>query len=541
MWYRNAVVYSLDVETFMDADGDGVGDFRGLIDRIDHFETLGITSVWLQPFFPSPNRDDGYDVTDYYGVDPRLGTLGDFAEFSHQLGQRGIRLILDLVVNHTSDQHPWFRQACGDPNSPYRQFYVWSEDRPADADSGMVFPGQQRSTWSWNEQAGAWYFHRFYPHQPDLNIANPAVREEILRIMGYWLRLGISGFRVDAAPFLIELTNVPPEQGSALYSFLGEMRDFVSWRATDAILLAEANVAADKVAEYFGDGRRMNVLFNFLVNQPLFLALAREDAAPLAEALHTLPDPGKTGAWANFLRTHDELDLGRLSDEERTAVFAAFGPMPTMQLYGRGIRRRLATMFDGDLRRQAMANSLLFSLPGLQVIRYGDEIGMGDDLSLDARDAVRTPMQWADEVNGGFSTAPPDRLIRPVIRGGRHGYEEVNVRGQLHDPSSPLNTLSHLIRMRRSCPEIGLGPCELLPTDQPAVIAQRYRWKGRSLLTVHNLARAGCVARLDATPLDGTHAVELVGDRSYETRDGPEIELSPYGYRWFRLDAGERG
>lgn len=370
MWYKNAVVYSLDVETFMDADGDGVGDFRGLIDRIDHFETLGITCVWLQPFFPSPNRDDGYDVADYYAVDPRLGTLGDFAEFAHQMHQRGIRLIIDLVVNHTSDQHPWFQHACRDPSSRFRDFYVWSKDKPLNADSGMVFPGQQQSTWTWNEQAGAWYFHRFYAHQPDLNIANPAVRDEILRIMGYWLHLGISGFRVDAAPFLIELPAPLHEQGEALYSFLVDMREFVSWRATDAILLAEANVGADKVAHYFGGGQRMNVLFNFLVNQPLFLALARQEAGPLIEALDNLPSPGRAGAWANFLRTHDELDLGRLSEQQREEVFAAFGPDPDMQVFGRGIRRRLATMFGGDLRREAMANSLLFSLPGLQVIRY---------------------------------------------------------------------------------------------------------------------------------------------------------------------------
>ncbi|CAA7616901.1 alpha-amylase family protein [Magnetospirillum sp. UT-4] len=538
MWYKNAVVYSLDVETFMDADGDGTGDFRGLIDRIDHFETLGVTCIWLQPFFPSPNRDDGYDITDYYGVDPRLGNLGDFAEFAHQLGQRGIRLILDLVVNHTSDRHPWFLQACADAGSPYRDYYVWSRDEPAGADTGMVFPGQQERTWTWNEQAGAWYFHRFYAQQPDLNIANPAVRDEILRIMGFWLRLGISGFRVDAAPFLIELAGAPAEQGRALYSFLADMRQFVSWRAADAVLLAEANVAADSIEQYFGAGHRMNVLFNFLVNQALFLALARREAAPLAAALDGLPGPGPTGAWANFLRTHDELDLGRLAAEEREQVFAAFGPDPDMQIYGRGIRRRLATMMDGDPGRQAMAFSLMFTLPGLQVIRYGDEIGMGDDLSLEAREAVRTPMQWSDAANGGFSRAPADGLIRPVIASGRYGCSRVNVRGQLHDPDSLLNIVSRLIRMRRSCPEIGLGECRVVTADRPGIFALRFHWRDRDLLAVHNLAAEACEAELDMDPFGDGQAVELIGAPPSRPLAGRTVPLGPYGYRWFRVETG---
>lgn len=546
MWYKHAVIYNLDVETFVDSNGDGVGDFPGLTERIGHLENLGITCVWLQPFFPSPNRDDGYDVTDYYAVDPRLGTLGDFAEFSHKLKERGIRLMLDLVVNHTSDQHPWFVEACRDPESPYRDFYIWSKEKPADADEGMVFPGVQETTWTWNEQAGAYYYHRFFSHQPDLNISNPAVRQEILRIMGFWLMLGVSGFRVDAAPFMIEMTEGGNdgkggnEQDRALYEFLGEMHRFLSWRTGDGIMLAEANVAPDEIGRYFGEGDRMHMLFNFLVNQPMFLAFARQEAAPLAEAIRNLPPIPREGQWAQFLRGHDELDLGRLSDEERGEVFAAFGPDPCMQVYGRGIRRRLAPMFGNDGRRIAMAHSLMFSLPGTQVIRYGDEIGMGDDLSLEERAAVRTPMQWSDEKNGGFSRAAPDRLIKPVIDDGEYGYHKVNVRSQMYDQDSLLNRMEAIIRARRSCQEIGWGGLELVGTDQPSVLAHCCRWRDQAVLMIHNLADRDCEVRLEGAGLKGRRLFDLIGDRKYGPA-GEAVELSAYGYRWFRVDRGDEG
>jgi maltose alpha-D-glucosyltransferase / alpha-amylase len=540
MWYKHAVIYNLDVETFMDSNGDGVGDFPGLMERIDHLENLGVTCVWLQPFFPSPNRDDGYDVMDYYAVDPRLGTLGDFAEFSHKLKERGIRLILDLVVNHTSDQHPWFVEACRSPDSPYRDFYIWSREKPADADEGMVFPGVQETTWTWNEEAGAYYYHRFFAHQPDLNIENPTVRQEILRIMGFWLMLGASGFRVDAAPFVIELTDPESRKEEALYDFLEEMHRFLSWRTGDGIMLAEANVAPDKIGEYFGDGDRMHMLFNFLVNQPMFLAFARRDAAPLLHALRTLPDVPREGQWAQFLRGHDELDLGRLSEGERQEVFAAFGPDPDMQIYGRGIRRRLAPMFGNDRRRIEMAHSLMFSLPGTQVIRYGDEIGMGDDLSLTERAAVRTPMQWTDEKNGGFSRAAPEKLIKPPIDDGKYGYRKVNVRSQMNDPDSLLNRMEGIIRIRRSCPEIGWGNLSLLETDQPSVFAHCCRWGERAVLMLHNLADRDCEVRLKEEDRKGHRLIDLTGDRKYAP-PGEAVELAAYGYRWFRIDRADEG
>jgi maltose alpha-D-glucosyltransferase/alpha-amylase len=534
MWFKNAIIYSLDVETFVDGDGDGVGDFKGLMERLDYLEGLGVTCLWLQPFFPTPNRDDGYDVMDYYGVDPRLGTLGELAELSHQLDQRGIRLMIDLVANHTSDQHPWFQEASRDPRSPYRDYYIWSEKKPENADEGMAFPGVQESTWTWNKAARAYYFHRFYKHQPDLNIANPEVRAEICRIMGYWAALGVSGFRVDAAPFLVELTGTKDAHQEPNYGFFREMRRYLSWRRGDAVLLGEANVPVDQVDRFFGDGDRLHLLFDFLVNQPLFLALARQEAAPLVHCLQRLPPIPETCQWAHFLRGHDELDLGRLTEQDRQAVFAAFGPDPDMQLYGRGIRRRLAPMFDGDLRRVEMAHSLIFSLPGTQVIRYGDEIGMGDDLSLKERNSVRTPMQWSPGESGGFSTARRADLIRPVIQSERYGPDRVNVQDQLSDPDSLLSRMQRLIALRRSCPEVGFGETVLVETDQPAVFAHLCRWRGHAVLALHNLSAEPRQARIDAGVLEGRPLVALAGDRVYPPSQ-QDFELDAFGYRWLRL------
>jgi maltose alpha-D-glucosyltransferase/alpha-amylase len=532
MWFKNAVIYNLDVETFQDSDGDGYGDFQGLIRRIPYLESLGVDCVWLQPFQPTPNRDDGYDITDYYAVDPRLGTLGDFADFAHELSQRGIRLILDLVVNHTSDQHPWFQAALQDPTSRWRDFYIWSKEEPADKHEGMVFPGVQETTWTYKEEVGAWYFHRFFDHQPDLNIANPAVRAEILRIMGFWLQLGVAGFRVDAAPFVIELTGRGQAQDAALHGFIQEMSRVLSWRRGDGVMLAEANVANDQVKDYVGDGDRMHMLFSFGVNQALFLSLARGRSAPLARALCDAPAMPVKAAWAQFLRGHDEIDLGRLSEAERQEVYAAFGPEKHMQIYDRGIRRRLAPMLGNDRRRIELAHSLLMALPGTQVIRYGDEIGMGDDLSLQERLAVRTPMQWSGAVNGGFSTAPADRLRLPVIAQGEFAYDKVNVEDQARREGSLLDRVQRLIRVRSACPEIGTGAARIIETDTPAVLAHLCQGQDQATLVLHNLASGDCTARLQGWA--GPGLVELAADRTYPPA-GATIELAGYGYRWFRV------
>ena len=414
LWYKNAIVYNLSVGTYMDANGDGVGDFQGLMRRLDYLHGLGVTAVWLMPFQPSPGRDDGYDISDYYGVNEAYGTLGDFVEFTHAAKQRGIRVLIDLVVNHTSDQHPWFQQARGDRNSPYREWYVWSDRKPADANKGMVFPGVQKSTWSYDREAKAWYFHRFYDFQPDLNTSNPEVQAEILKVMGFWIQLGVSGFRMDAVPFIISKKGPKVKRPVEQYDMLRALREFLQWRQGDAIILAEANVLPRTDMDYFGNaGDRMHMMFNFQANQTLFYALATADKRPLVKALNATRTRPQTAQWGMFLRNHDELDLGRLTQEQRQKVFEAFGPSQGMQLYDRGIRRRLAPMLNGDRRRLELAYSLMFTLPGTPVIRYGDELGMGDNLDLPERVAARTPMQWSTEPQAGFTKSK--QPIVPVI------------------------------------------------------------------------------------------------------------------------------
>lgn len=538
LWYKNAIVYCLDVETYMDSDGDGIGDFAGLTRRLNYLAGIGVTCLWLLPFYPSPNRDNGYDVMDYYNVDPRLGSLGDFVDFTRQARERGIRVIIDLVVNHTSDQHPWFQQARKDKTSKFRDYYVWSDHMPESAHEGVVFPGVQERIWTYDEQAQAYYLHRFYEHQPDLNITNSAVREEIAKIMGFWLELGVSGFRIDAAPFLIELKGIENAGIEDPHAYLKDMREFLSWRRGDAILLAEANVGRDKIPEYFGQGDRMHMLFNFMVNQHLFLALARQRADALKQSLSTLPGIPATAQWANFVRNHDELDLGRLTRQEQAEIARAFDLTDDMWLYNRGPRRRLPPMLDGDQRRIKLAYSLMFSLPGTPVLRYGEEIGMGDDLSLPERNSVRTAMQWSKEQNGGFSTANSDQLVRPVISGGEYGYERLNVADQQRDPESLLNWFERLTRTRKDCPEFGWGTWQLIETSQACALAHRCEWRGSVVIAVHNLSEHACTIKLDLSAYESRHLYDLLQDQQYEAVENGqhEVELESYGYRWFRVD-----
>jgi maltose alpha-D-glucosyltransferase/alpha-amylase len=536
LWYKDAVVYCLDVETFQDGNGDGLGDFVGARQRLDYLDGLGIDTLWLLPFYPTPNRDNGYDVTDYYGVDPRLGTLGDFVEFLRAARGRGIRVIVDLPVNHTSNEHPWFQEARSDPGSRFRDYYVWSEDRPPDSKEGVIFPGVQEETWTYDRAAKLYYFHRFYKHQPDLNISNPEVRAEIQRIMGFWLELGVSGFRLDAAPFLIELKGIDTDGDQDPYEYLREFRAFLSWRRGDAILLAEANVAPHKVGEYFGEGDKMHMLFHFMLNQHLFLALARARRDPLVKGLMLNPAIPDDCQWVVFLRNHDELDLGRLTDLQRGEVFEAFAPEDEMRLYERGIRRRLAPMLDNDPDRLKMATSLLLTLPGTPVLRYGQEIGMGDDLSLPERSAVRTVMQWTDERNGGFSTADPDQLPRPAISGGEYGYETLSVESQLRDPDSLLNWTREAIRARKESPEIGHGELRILETDVDAVFAHACVTPEGGVLAVHNVSAEAVEARVDASGIDGDRLVRILGPRSSRPLEPAlNVDLERYGYRWYRV------
>jgi maltose alpha-D-glucosyltransferase / alpha-amylase len=534
LWYKNAIIYSLDLETFMDQNGDGTGDFEGLCRRLDYLQALGVDTLWLAPFQPTPNKDNGYDISDYYGVDPRHGSSGSFVEFMHQAEKRGLKVIIDLVVNHTSDQHPWFQDARSSPTARHRHWYVWADKKPSDAHEGMVFPGVQEATWTYDRQARAWYYHRFFKHQPDLNMDNPEVRAEVRRIMGYWLQLGVAGFRVDAVPFILEQPAPGPAQPSERFEYLREMRRFLQWRRGDGVLLGEANVLPRESQKYFGqEGDGIHLMFNFYVNQHLFYALATADTQPLVDALHATQKLFPTSQWAQFLRNHDELDLGRLTEAQRQQVFARFGPEKSMQLYDRGIRRRLSPML-GNRAQTELAYSLLFALPGTPVLRYGDEIGLGDDLTLPEREAVRTPMHWSADPQAGFSQAT--QLVHPVIEQGPYAYRHVNVEDQRREPHSLLNWMTALIRLRKECPEIGCSPWQILQTGVRQVLALQYQGQGKSLVIVHNFDEKPQEVKLRLSPEKEALLQDLMAIKQSraDEQGRHHITLDAYGYRWFR-------
>jgi maltose alpha-D-glucosyltransferase/alpha-amylase len=540
LWYKTAVVYALDVHTFQDGNGDGVGDFPGAASRLGHLADLGVTCVWLLPFFPTPDRDNGYDIADYLGVDPRYGTLDDFEAFLRAAGERGIRVFLDLVVNHTSDQHPWFQAARRDPGSRFRGYYVWADTPPPpDPKTKPIFPGEEDSVWTHDERAGAYYFHRFRHFQPELHTGNPAVQAEIRRIMEFWLSFPIAGFRVDAASHMLEDKGLPgtaPKEGHGL---LKELHDLTAGRRPGAVLVGESDVPLSEAAAFFGDGDQLNLAFNFLLNNDIWLALADGKAEPVARCLKELPSIPDAGQWLTFLRNLDELDLERLSDEERERVYAAFAPQEEMRIFGRGIRRRLAPMLGGDRARLELAYSLLFTLPGTPVIVYGDEIGMGEDLSLDGRNSVRTPMQWDATANAGFSTARADELIRPVVTAGRFGKDKVNVAAQVADPGSLLEWVKGAIAAWRECPEFGLGDYQVLPTDTPGVLAHLCDHKGRRLVAVHNLGGAACEAEVDLGGHSAGELTRVFGAAEVAANGTYRFALGPHGYGWFRTAAGD--
>lgn len=536
-WYKNTIIYSLSIDSFLDGNGDGIGDFVGLMNRLDYLNGLGVGAVWLMPFHPSPRRDHGYDVADYYSVDPRYGSLGDFVEFTHGCRTRGMRVMMDLVLNHTSDQHPWFQAALADPDSKFRDYYIWSDEEPADAHEGMAFPGVQDSTWTYSPEAKAWYYHKFFEFQPDLNIANPQVQTELMKIIAFWLELGVSGFRMDAVPFLIAADGIRIKDAEPAYGLLRRIRELAQWRKGDAVFLAEANIPPEDSLKYFGeDGDRLHMMFNFPVNQTLFYALASADTRPLREMLEASKDLPPTAQWAHFLRNHDELDIGRLPDDQRQAVFDAFGPDKDMQLYGRGIRRRLAPMLGGDRRRLELAYSLMLTMPGTPVIRYGDEIGMGDDLSLPERDAARTPMQWSSARNGGFTSSTDP--VRPVIDDGPYGYRTINVAVQRADSGSLLNWTERMLRTRKELPELGQGSYAILPAPDH-VLAMCYTLEAKVSVFVHNLLDQRVEFRLPALaedcsdrPLVCIQTNEIIPRHA----DGwYHVVLQPSGYRWLRI------
>jgi maltose alpha-D-glucosyltransferase/alpha-amylase len=536
LWWKNAVIYCLDVELFADGNGDGCGDFPGLTGKVDYLAGLGVTCIWLMPFYPTPNKDNGYDISDFYGVDPRLGSLGDLVEFLRAARERGIRVIADLVVNHTSDQHPWFQSARADERSPFRDFYVWADEQP-EGPQGVVFPDAEDSNWDYDEVAGKWFLHRFYSHMPDLNIANPRVRDEINKIVGYWLELGLSGFRVDAAPFVIELAGTEAERGQDPHDFLVNLRAFLNRRRGDAILLAEANLPPEDQRRFFGDegGDEMHMLFNFVLNQHVFLALVRQDPAPIVEALRELPQVPEANQWANFIKNHDELTLDKLTEAEREEVFAALAPDPDMRSFGRGIRRRVPTMLEGDRDRMELLYSLLFTLPGSPVLLYGEEIGLGDDQRVSGRGAVRVAMQWSPGATAGFTTGEP---AVPLVTEGPFGPDRVNVATQRRDPESLLNWMERAVRTRKELPELGWGAWRVLEADQPSVLAHRCDWLGRGVLVLHNLGpdRVKVTVDLGDDVEAGRPMPDLLGNRHHDpATTGQPLTLSGFGYRWLRL------
>ncbi|GAA1725919.1 alpha-amylase family glycosyl hydrolase [Brachybacterium phenoliresistens] len=535
LWWRTAVIYCLDIETFQDSDGDGVGDIDGLADRIEYLASLGVTCLWLMPFQRTEDLDDGYDVTDHLGVDERLGDLGRFVEILRVAHDRGLRVIIDLVINHTSDQHPWFLSARSSRESPFRDYYVWRDEVPEDP-GNSVFPGQEDGIWEYDRATEQYYLHNFYRHQPDLNLAEPRVREEIARILGFWLQLGVDGFRIDAVPFLVEEPGAP--DGQDPHAFLREMHRFVRRRCGEAALLGEVGLPHQEQLEYFGDGGvELDLQLDFLTAQTVFLAMAREDAAPLARVLADRPVVDAAQGWAMFLRNHDELTLELLGEGPMQEVFEAFAPDPRRRVFDRGIVRRLAPMLENDPRRLRLAYSLLFSLPGAPVLYFGEEIGMGEPEDTDDRGGMRTPMQWEAGPTGGFSGAPREELPTPPT-GGELGPDRVNVRDQLRDPESLLSYIRRLIAQYRSTPEIAWGELRVLDVSPASVLAHASVSAGAAFLAVHNLSAQPCTVRVPVGEIVGEDACfeDLLAPTEGPSAAGGQITLAleAYGHRWLR-------
>lgn len=536
-WFKNAIIYSLDIEVFADDNNDGIGDIRGAINKLDYLRSIGISCIWLLPVYPSPKVDDGYDVKDYKNIDPDIGDLQDFDEFVYQARLRGMRIIMDLVVNHTSIEHPWFLEAKSSRDNPYRDYYVW-HDNPDDESEKVIFSDTETSIWEHSPETDSYYLHRFYKEQADLNIANSAVRQEILDIMKFWVDRGVSGFRVDAAHIITDPTHIKETDYTNLHQFFEDMRALLEEIDPDLILLGEASVPPKELEKYFkseNGNPRMHMLFNFLSNKHLFLAMAREDGASLVKGLD-LVDEFQYGHWLNFVRHHDELNLELLDDKERREVWNAFAPEEDMRIFGHGIRRRLPPMVKNDRRRMKLFYAITFSLPGTAMINYGEEIGMGDDLSLSGRDSVRTPMQWSTEPNGGFSTAAKEELYRPVIDHGQYHYKNVNLRQEQMDPDSFFNWMCLLIRMRTQFSIIGNGKWKILKTPDRRVAAFCYRAENSQLLVVFNCSREDVTVKI-AADFKPIRLSDVFADYPYDEADSnlDQLKLRPYGFRWIEI------
>jgi len=537
-WFKDAVLYEVYPRAFYDSNGDGHGDLPGLTQKLDYIQALGVSCIWLQPIYPSPLLDDGYDIADYYNVQPDYGTLADFKTLVAEAHRRGLRLIADLVLNHTSDQHPWFQAARADRQSPYRDYYVWSDDPSRYHEARIIFLDTEKSNWTFDPVAGQYFWHRFYSSQPDLNFDNPAVQAEMLNVVKFWMDLGLDGFRADAVPYLFEREGTNCENLPETHAFLKQMRRLVDERYPEAILLAEANQWPQDLRPYFGEGDEFHMCFHFPVMPRIFMALARHEAAPIIDILRATPPIPPEAQWCTFLRNHDELTMEMVTEAERQWMWARYAPEPRMKL-NLGIRRRLAPLLDNNRRLIELANALLFALPGTPIFYYGDEIGMGDNIWLDDRDGVRTPMQWDAGPNAGFSAAPADKLYAPLIAEGPYQYAVVNLAAQQADPGSQWSRLRNLIAIRRSHPDFGRGSAQFLSLPNPAILAVVRQHEQETILAVHNLSPEAQSLTIDwsALPLLAGLAPTPLTDGELtlnSTPAGLALGLDGQGYTWLK-------
>jgi maltose alpha-D-glucosyltransferase/alpha-amylase len=535
-WYQTAVFYELSVRGFYDGNDDGFGDFKGLIEKLDYLEWLGVDCLWLLPFYQSPLRDGGYDVSDYYSILPEYGDIGDVAVFIEEAHNRGMRVIADLVVNHTSDQHPWFQESRQSRDNPKADWYVWGDDPNRWSEARIIFLDTEPSNWTWDPVREQYYWHRFFAHQPDLNFDNPEVREALLDVLRFWLDLGLDGFRLDAVPYLYERDGTNGENLPETHEFLKQLRKEVDANYPGTVLLAEANQWPSDVVDYFGDGDEFHMCFHFPVMPRMFMALRREQRYPITEILAQTPDIPDGAQWGIFLRNHDELTLEMVTDDDRDYMWAEYAGDPRMKL-NLGIRRRLFPLIDNDLRKAELLHSLLFSLPGSPIMYYGDEIGMGDNIYLGDRDGVRTPMQWTPDRNGGFSRADFARLYLPPVLDPVYGYQAVNVEAQMRDASSILQWVRRLLQVRKQHAVFGQGSFEVLGAENPSVFAFVRQIDDDVVLCVYNLSRFAQPCELQLAAFEGYTPHELLGRVPFP-RIGELpyfVTLAPYGWFWFQL------
>jgi maltose alpha-D-glucosyltransferase/alpha-amylase len=535
-WYKQAVFYELHVKAYNDSNADGIGDFRGLLTKLDYLHDLGIDCIWLLPMYPSPLRDDGYDISDYYNVHSSYGTLDDFHGFLDAAHARGIRVITELVINHTSDQHPWFQEARSSRDNPRRDWYVWSDADDRYRDARIIFLDTERSNWAWDPISKAYYWHRFFSHQPDLNFDNPAVREEMWNVMKFWLDMGVDGFRVDAVPYLIEREGTSCENLPETHEVLKFLRRRLDEHFEDKVLLAEANQWPTDVRAYFGDGDEFHMAFHFPLMPRVFMAVELEDRKPLVEIMEQTPPIPETCQWATFLRNHDELTLEMVSQDERDYMYDMYAKDPTARI-NLGIRRRLSPLMENDRRRIELLNGLLLSLPGCPIIYYGDEIGMGDNIFLGDRNGVRTPMQWSGGWNTGFSTADPEQLFLPVISNPLYGYQAINVESQRRSAHSLLSWVKKILRLWKSTAVFSSGTIEFVNPANHRILAYLRQKDEETVLVVNNLSRTAQAVELDLRRFKGAIPIEMFGGNPFpRVGDLPYLlTLGPYHFFWFLL------